>query len=194
MKNALILPAAFMSTALMLSACSNASDTADAGTSAVVQVVDASPATDMDHSDTDMAEMEHSDMDMADADMVDTAMQDATMDVAMETKTKAVLLYADWCSSCKILDPKIKAVQAMGPMPGVEFVTLDYTDKNADNFYAQAANAGVEEAIRTELDGTIKTGWLLLVDVDDARVVSKVTKGDDIAQIATKIKDALAAS
>lgn len=189
MKNALILPAAFMSTALMLSACSNASDTADVGTSAVVEVVAASPATDMDHSDIDMAEMDHSDMDTA-----DTAMQDATMDLAMATKTKAVLVYADWCSSCKILDPKIKAVQAMGPMPGVEFVTLDYTDKNADNFYAQAAAAGVEDAVRAELDGTIKTGWLLLVDVDDARVLSKVTKDDDAAEIAAKIKAALAAS
>lgn len=174
MKNALILPAALISTALILSACSNASDTADAETSSVVQI-EGTPMA---------AEMNHSDM----------AMSDMKMDVAMETKTKAVLVYADWCSSCKILDPKIKAVQAMGAMPGVEFVTLDYTDKNADNFYAQAAAAGVEKAVRTELDGTIKTGWLLLVDVDDARVVSKVTKADDTAQIATKIKDALAAS
>jgi thiol-disulfide isomerase/thioredoxin len=170
MKNALILPASLIGAALMLTACSNATDSADTGTSAVVQIVEAPMATD------DMT------MDMA----ADT--------MRVETKTKAVLVYADWCSSCKILDPKIKAVQAMGPMPGVEFVTLDYTDKNADNFYAQAADAGVEAAVRAELDGTIKTGWLLLVDVDDARVVSKVTKADDAAQIATKIKAALAAS
>lgn len=182
MKNALILPAAFIGTALMLSACSNATDTADTGTSAVVQVVDAPvAATNMDHSD------------MADTDMAAHDM-DTKMDMAMDTKTKAVLIYADWCSSCKILDPKIKAVQAMGPMPGVEFVTLDYTDKNADNFYAQAADAGVETAVRTELDGTIKTGWLLLVDMDDARVVTKVTKADDTQQIIAKIKEALAAS
>lgn len=179
MKNALILPAALISTALILSACSNASETADAGTSEVVQVVDASLTTDMAHSD------------MASDDM---RMDVASDTMAMEAKTKAVLVYADWCGSCKILDPKIKAVQAMGPMPGVEFVTLDYTDKNADNFYAQAAAAGVEDAVRTELDGTIKTGWLLLVDVDDARVLSKVTKADDAAQITAKIKAALAAS
>ncbi|MGJ8560260.1 MAG: thioredoxin domain-containing protein [Litorimonas sp.] len=165
MKNALILPAALISTALILSACSNASDTTEVGTSKVVQVADAPVAMDV-----------------------------ATDAITMNAKTKAVLVYADWCSSCKILDPKIKAVQAMGPMPGVEFVTLDYTDKNPDNFYAQAAAAGVEDAVRTELDGTIKTGWLLLVDVDDARVLSKVTKADDAAQITAKIKAALAAS
>lgn len=170
MKNALILPVALLSSTVMLTACSNASDAADAETSAVVQVVDAPTAT------KDMT------MDMA----ADT--------VAIDTKTKAVLLYADWCGSCKILDPKIKAVQDRGPMPGLEFVTLDYTDKNADNFYAQAAAAGVEDAVRAELDGTIKTGWLLLVDVDDARVLSKVTKADDAAKITAKIQAALADS
>lgn len=175
MKNALIIPAALLSTALILSACSNATDAADTSSSAVVQV-DATPVS---------AEMAP----------VESAMTDATTeDMAMVTKTKAVLLYADWCSSCKTLDPKIKAVQAMGTMPGLDFVTLDYTAKNADDFYAQAAAAGVEAAVRTELDGTIKTGWLLLVDMDDARVIGKVTKSDSPADIATKLKDALAAS
>jgi thiol-disulfide isomerase/thioredoxin len=166
MKNALIF-----GTALMLAACSNAADTADAGTNPVIQVADAPIATETDHSNMgtpDMAEM--------------------------ETKTKAVLIYADWCGSCKILDPKVKAVQAMGTMPGLEYVTLNYTDKNPNDFYAQAAAAGVEDAVRAELDGTIKTGWLLLIDVDDARVVSKVTKEDDTSEIAAKLTAALAAS
>jgi hypothetical protein len=146
MKNALIF-----GTALMLAACSNAADTADAGTNPVIQVADAPIATETDHSNMgtpDMAEME----------------------------------------------TKVKAVQAMGTMPGLEYVTLDYTDKNPNDFYAQAAAAGVEDAVRAELDGTIKTGWLLLIDVDDARVVSKVTKEDDTSEIAAKLTAALAAS
>jgi len=170
MKNALIF-----STALVLAACSNAADTAEVETSQVVQVADAQMAP-----ETTM-EMDHSDI--------------ASHDMAeMDVKTKAVLIYADWCGSCKILDPKVKTVQAMGEMPGLEFVTLDYTDKNADNFYMQAAAAGVEDAVRAELDGTIKTGWLLLVDVDDARVISKVTKADETPEIAEKLRAALAAS
>lgn len=174
MKNTLILPAALLSTALLLSACSNATDTATTDSSSAVQVVE----TPADAPTLATAEMN----------------ADKMMDAAMVTKTKAVLIYADWCSSCKILDPKVKAVQAMGDMPGLDYVTLDYTDKNPANFYAQAADAGVEAAVRAELDGTIKTGWLLLVDVDDQRVLSKVTKSDDAAQIVTKLKDALAAS
>jgi len=112
----------------------------------------------------------------------------------MDTKTKAVLVYADWCGSCKVLDPAVKKAQAMGPMPGVEFVVLDYTDKDDANFYAQAEAAGVEKAIRDYLDGTVKTGQLLLVDLDDEKVIKTVTKADAAPAIVAKIKDAVSAS
>lgn len=117
-----------------------------------------------------------------------------TTEIAMATKTSAVLVYADWCGSCKILDPAVKKVQSMGAIPGVDFVVLDYTDKDAENFYLQAQVAGVEQAVKTYLDGTIKTGQLLLVDIDDQIVLQAVKKDMDAAQIATSIKEALAAS
>ena len=113
---------------------------------------------------------------------------------AVETKTKAVLIYADWCGSCKILDPKIKDVQSSVKIPGLDFVTLDYSDKNSDSFYAQAEAAGVGDAIKTYLAGTIKTGQLLLVDMDDQKVLSKVTKTFEASDIETAMKEAVAAS
>jgi len=106
-------------------------------------------------------------------------------------KMKAVLVYADWCSSCKVLDPAIMKARDLSPMPGVEFVVLDYTDKNEANFYAQAEAAGIEPAIRTYLDGTVKTGLLLLVDLDDGKVIQKITKADTAPAILSKIKDAI---
>jgi len=112
----------------------------------------------------------------------------------MQTKTKAVLIYADWCSSCKVLDPKLKEVKALGPMPGLEYVTLDYTNKDTSDFYAQADAAGVGEAVRLYLDGTISTGVLLLVDVDDKKVVKKVTKTFETKEIAKAMKEAIEAS
>jgi len=123
------------------------------------------------------------------------AMKDKAMDtVAMTAKTKAVLVYADWCGSCKVLDPKIEKVKSMGKIPGVEFVVLDYTAKDADAFYADAKAAGVEAALRAHLDGTIKTGQLLLIDIDDQTVRGTVKKDMDAGAILGKIKDAVAAS
>ena len=112
----------------------------------------------------------------------------------MDTKTKAVLIYADWCGSCKVLDPKIKKVQSMGNIPGVEYVTLDYTAKDAEAFYAQAEAAGVQDVVKAYFDGTIKTGQLLLVDMDDQKVVGKVTKTLEPAQILSAVKEAVKAS
>ena len=94
----------------------------------------------------------------------------------MSANTKAVLIYADWCGSCKVLDPKVKEVQSMGNIPGLEFVTLDYTAKDANAFYVQAEAAGVGEAVKTYLDGTIKTGQLLLIDVDDKKSYAKLQR------------------
>lgn len=130
----------------------------------------------------------------AEAPKVDASKVETVAAKAMETKTKAVLVYADWCGSCKVLDPKIKKVQAMGPMAGLEFVTLDYTAKDADDFYAQAEAAGVGAAVKTYLDGTIKTGQLLLVDLDDQKVVGKVTKTLEPAAIVTALTEAINAS
>jgi len=115
----------------------------------------------------------------------------ADSEAIRNAKMKAVLVYADWCSSCKVLDPAIMKARDLSPMPGVEFVVLDYTEKNETDFYAQAEAAGIEPAIRTYLDGTVKTGLLLLVDVDDGKVIQKITKADTAPAILSKIKDAI---
>ena len=112
----------------------------------------------------------------------------------MAAKTTAVLIYADWCGSCKVLDPKVKEARGLGTIPGLDFVVLDYSAKDAADFYAQAEAVGVESAIRAYLDGTVKTGQLLLVDVDDAKVINKVTKVDAVPEILSKIKAAVSAS
>jgi len=130
----------------------------------------------------------------AEAPKIDTKATKSVAVKAMDTKTKAVLIYADWCGSCKVLDPKIKKIQAMGPVPGLDFVTLDYTAKDADAFYARAEAAGIGTAIRAHMNGTIKTGQLVLIDLDDEKVVGKVTKTMNPADIVTALKDAVKVS
>jgi len=70
-------------------------------------------------------------------------------------------------------------------------VVLDYTDKDEANFYAQAEAAGVDKAVRAYLGGTVKTGQLLLVDLDDEKVIKKITKADAAPAIVSKIKAAV---
>ena len=115
-------------------------------------------------------------------------------DASVDNKTKAVLVYAAWCPSCKVLDPAVSEAQAMDSLPGVEFVVLDYTDKDKANFYAQAEAAGVGTALRIYMDGKVKTGLLLLVDVDDEKVIDQATKKDAAPVILAKIKSAVSAS
>ncbi len=117
---------------------------------------------------------------------------------ANDTRTKAVLVYADWCGSCKILDPKIKDVRAAlgenNTLPGLEFVTIDYTDKSPANLYAQADALGVGEAVRSYHNGNVTTGVLLLVDVNDQRVIGTVTKDYGNLEIKSALKAAVSAS
>lgn len=106
----------------------------------------------------------------------------------------AVMSYADWCGSCKALDPKVKAVQTANTFDGVEFFTIDYTKKDADAFFADAATLGVEATMRGEFGDKIKTGKLYLIDRASGEIISTVSKSMSEAEIADAITDAAALS
>ena len=93
-----------------------------------------------------------------------------------DASVAAVLLRADWCSSCKILEPKLDVVKADGPIDGLAHVTLDYTDRNKAGLYATATELGVGEAIYDYLDGDVTTGIVLLVDLSSGEVVGDLRK------------------
>ncbi|MEO1553343.1 MAG: thioredoxin family protein [Pseudomonadota bacterium] len=109
---------------------------------------------------------------------------------AENTRVLAVLSYADWCGSCKALDPKVKAVQASNSFDGVEFAIIDFTPRDADAFFADAETLGVADAMRATFAEKIKTGRLYLVNLDTGDVISSVDKSMDEAAIATAITEA----
>ena len=113
---------------------------------------------------------------------------------AEDTKVLAVLSYADWCGSCKALDPKVKAVQAANSFDGVEFATIDYTSRDSDAFFADAETLGVAGAMRATFPDKVKTGRLYLVNLDSGEVVGTVDKSMDEAAITTAIAEAAALS
>ena len=109
-----------------------------------------------------------------------------------EARLAAVLSYADWCASCQVLDPKLDDVRAAGPIDGVRFVRLDYTDRVADAYFAQADAAGVGDVIRAHFEGGVRTGMLLLIDLDDGEVVGDVRRAATVSEIETALRSAAA--
>lgn len=99
----------------------------------------------------------------------------------------AALSYADWCGSCKTLDPKIQEART-GDDLGAAFVTLDYTARDDAAFFAAADAAGIGGAVREKYAAGVKTGQLLLIDVDDAKIVGVITKDMSVAEIAEAIE------
>ena len=113
---------------------------------------------------------------------------------AEDARVLAVLSYADWCGSCKALDPKVQAVQSANSFDGVEFAKIDYTSRNADAFFADAETLGIGDTMRATFGDTIKTGRLYLVNLESGEVISTIDKSMDEAAIAAAITDAAALS
>lgn len=118
---------------------------------------------------------------------------DTAVAEVQEARLVAALSYADWCGSCQTLDPKVQAARASGDL-GAAFVTLDYTAKDADAFFAAADAAGIGEVVRSKYAEKIKTGHMLLIDVDDAKIVEIVTKEMTADEIAAAVKAAAASA
>ncbi|NNE41333.1 MAG: thioredoxin family protein [Marinicaulis sp.] len=93
-----------------------------------------------------------------------------------DARVAAVLLRADWCTSCKILEPKLDVVKAQDAIDGLAHVTIDYTDRDKGALYAAAVEIGVGEAIYKYLDGDVTTGIVLLVDLASNEVVGDLRK------------------
>ena len=113
---------------------------------------------------------------------------------AEDVRVLAVMSYADWCGSCKALDPKVDAVQQANAFDGVAFAKIDYTSRDADAFYADAETLGIGDTMRATFGDKIKTGRLYLVNLDSGEVISTIDKSMDEVSIAAAIEDAVALS
>jgi thiol-disulfide isomerase/thioredoxin len=108
-----------------------------------------------------------------------------------QVKAKAVMIYADWCSSCKVLEPKVTAVRSEYEARGLEFIVLNYTQKDRADLFAQAKHHGVDLAMQAALGPRIKTGQLILVPASGDRVISTINMGHTKEEIAAKFEAAL---
>ena len=112
----------------------------------------------------------------------------ARHDVLEGDRVAAVLIFAEWCPSCKVLDPKVESVRASEDWTGVSFVLLDFTDKNEGALLKAADEAGIGPAIRrATLDG-IRTGQLILMDIAAQEEMSRIGKGTSVKDMAERIR------
>lgn len=124
----------------------------------------------------------------------DVAALQTSADLETGTRLAAVYIYADWCGSCKVLGPKVLTASAQGPIDGLQHFVLNYTARDDDAFFAAADSLGLGAPIRAKLEAGVKTGMLLLVDVDDKKIVGDLRKTLSPDEIRAALVDATAAA
>lgn len=97
----------------------------------------------------------------------------------------AVVFYADWCGTCKAMDPTVKEARASLTDKPVLFVTFDMTDDKTKKQTAMLADAlGLEEHYA---ENAGKTGFILLIDAESNEVVDRITVNDSADAMKRKI-------
>jgi thiol-disulfide isomerase/thioredoxin len=102
-----------------------------------------------------------------------------------------VLFYADWCGSCKALDPKITRAREEAKLDeqDVLFVRLDLTDDTTKHQAAMmAAVMGISDLYESNSG---KTGFMLLIDAESGEKLAQLTQKLEVGDIASKIQSSV---
>ena len=91
-----------------------------------------------------------------------------------EPEVVAATFSSAWCSSCKILEPRLADVIPDFKDKPVKFVKLDFTLGQRDEIEEQAAAEGLED-IYPRFKGA--TGFTLLVDNETGEIIDMLTIG-----------------
>lgn len=116
--------------------------------------------------------------------------QDSAKATTEKPKVVGVLFYADWCASCKALDPKLDEVKKQFMDQPIYFTRVDLTDDCTKKQSGMLAEwVGLGEIYREHAS---KTGFMLLIDPQTKKVLSKLTKAQSEAELKAAMEDALA--
>lgn len=106
-------------------------------------------------------------------------------------KVIGMLFYADWCQSCKMLEPKLNQIKKDYKGKGILFTRFNLTDdftKEQSELYASWI--GFEEIYKENP----KTGFMLLVDPKEKKVLGKLIKTQSVEELKKGLEDSLAKS
>ncbi len=108
---------------------------------------------------------------------------------AAKPKVVGVLFYADWCNSCKTLEPKLNAIKKDFAGQPVLFTRVDFTDdftKEQSDLLASYLDLGSAYAGQGR-----KTGYMLLINAESKQVLGKLLKTQSEAELKAEIDKAL---
>ena len=109
--------------------------------------------------------------------------------VAETPELVGFLFYADWCGSCKILDPKLQDIQPEFQGQKILFTRFDLTDDfTKEQSLLFASLLGVHDIYLANQ----KTGFMLLVNVETGEVLGKLVKTQTKDELRAAITAALA--
>ncbi len=103
-----------------------------------------------------------------------------SMRAARQPETIALVFYADWCPSCKVLGPKVEQVRPEFKDKAILWVTIDQSDKQSKQAEYLAAALGAADLWK---DNGGKTGFVLLIDAKTRSVVGKLMYDQEPEQI-----------
>lgn len=103
-------------------------------------------------------------------------------------KVLAVLMYADWCGSCKVLDPKLKAVQPEFEPGNILFVRFDLTNERTAHQAGMLARTLGLAGLYEQNAG--KTGYVAIVDRATGQTIEKITKDHSEQDIRKMLRQA----
>ena len=99
-------------------------------------------------------------------------------------KILAVKFHADWCGSCKTITPLFKDLENKFDGKKVLFINLDFTNQTKKNHSLLLASGLNIQKIVKKNQGT---GFVLLIDSKNKKVLKKLTKKDNLKQMSFSI-------
>jgi len=100
----------------------------------------------------------------------------------------ALQFYADWCAKCQAMAPAVEGMEEEIADQPVLIVTLDQTDKESAQAEYLVAALGCADLWQEHAG---KTGYILLIDPESKRVVSRLTAEMNAATMTSAVTEAL---
>lgn len=100
----------------------------------------------------------------------------------------SVLFYADWCGSCKILDPKVEEARESDAAKDIKFVVFDMTDRNSIKNSQQIAEDQNLKPLLQKYGAA--TGFMVIYNRDKDEIIDVLGSGASPEEIISKFEKA----